>query len=175
MTILNGNNSLPHIKDTAWLAERQKRLAAFKPDCRHGNDPEQCATCLKALGQQPAQPDSAAVGGPRVMPFIPSTTPPVTGVIKWLREQLQDRRAFVERARKWELVLVALVESGQATFSREDIVVLAFRAFPASFGLKEYAQWPDSTKVYSLIDGERGLARCGWLVKSDKGYSLPRA
>lgn len=187
MTILNGNNSLPHIKDAAWLAERQKRLAAFKPDCRHGNDPEQCATCLKERGVKPVEPDRAAVTAPRVMPprrpcqhiykcVICTEPAKPTGVsLAWLRDRLAaGRDAFVARATQPELVMVALVESGQKTFTREDVAVLAFRAFPTKFSLREYKQYPNASKVFAIIDGERGLVKAGWLVKTDSGYELPR-
>lgn len=190
MTILNGNQSLPHVKDAAWLAERQKRLAAHKSDCRHGNDPDQCAPCLRERGATPAEPESAAKTAPRVMPplrpcqhiydgskcGICNEPAKPTGVsLAWLRDRLAaERDAFVAGATQPELVMVALVESGQKTFTREDVAVLAFRAFPTKFSLREYKQYPNASKVFAIIDGERGLVKAGWLVKTDRGYELPR-
>ena len=52
MTILNGNGS------------NGKRLPAYKTDCKHGNDPDQCGDCLRAGGVKVSEPDRAALRRP---------------------------------------------------------------------------------------------------------------
>jgi hypothetical protein len=74
------------------------------------------------------------------------------------------------------LAAAQLEESGKSPFSAEDLIVAVWQKFPASFGLKGYAdQHPDSNKVLTSIMGEKGQARKGWLAKmGQKLYSMTR-
>lgn len=69
-----------------------------------------------------------------------------------------------------------LEELGNTPFSAEALIVASWKASPATFGLKGYAdQFPDSNRVLACIMGERGLARRGWLIKmGQKLYCLSR-
>ncbi len=74
------------------------------------------------------------------------------------------------------LAAFALEESGESPFTAEALVVSAWKKYPVTFGLKNFAeQYPDSNKVLASIMGERGLARRGWLSKmGQKLYALTR-
>jgi hypothetical protein len=69
-----------------------------------------------------------------------------------------------------------LEERGHSPFSAEALIVCAWQNYPATFGLKGYAdQYPDANKVLASIMGEKGLAKRGWLAKmGQKLYSLTR-
>ncbi len=78
-----------------------------------------------------------------------------------------------------EKILVAaeqLEQQGQSPFTAEALIVAVWQKFPATFGLKGFAeQYPDSNKVLSSLMGEKGLARRGWLIKTgQKMYALTR-
>lgn len=62
------------------------------------------------------------------------------------------------------LVLQALVQSGKVSFTKYDIAVEAFRAFPKHFAMSEYPQFPDSNKVWALLYGKMGLVNGGYLA-----------
>jgi hypothetical protein len=74
------------------------------------------------------------------------------------------------------LAAYALEEAGHSPFTAEALVVSAWKKYPATFGLKAFADhYPDSNKVLTSIMGERGLARRGWLSKvGQKLYALTR-
>src|SRR5215510_9705054 len=74
------------------------------------------------------------------------------------------------------LAAFALEEAGESPFTAEALVVSAWKKYPVTFGLKNFAeQYPDSNKVLASIMGERGLARRGWLSKvGQKLYALTR-
>src|SRR5438270_10142925 len=74
------------------------------------------------------------------------------------------------------LAAYALEEAGESPFTAEALVVSAWKKYPVTFGLKQFAeQYPDSNKVLASIMGERGLARRGWLSKvGQKLYALTR-
>jgi hypothetical protein len=67
-----------------------------------------------------------------------------------------------------------LEKQGQSPFSAEALIVGCWQAHPKTFGLKGFAEaHPDSNRVLSVIMGERGLARQGWLNKvGTKLYTL---
>lgn len=67
-----------------------------------------------------------------------------------------------------------LEKNGQSPFSAEALIVACWKGSPKTFGLKGFAdQYPDSNRVLSVIMGERGLARQGWLTKvGTKLYTL---
>jgi hypothetical protein len=78
---------------------------------------------------------------------------------------------------KAEKLLVAagkLVAQGSVEFSVEDLVVAAHRAFPGTFAMKGYPQFPDSNPVYTQVMGKSApLIVRGWLDKvGEKKYRL---
>jgi hypothetical protein len=78
-----------------------------------------------------------------------------------------------------EKILLAgwhLEEDGQTPFTAEALIVVAWKRYPRTFGLKGYEeQYPDSNKVLAGIMGEKGLPRRGWMAKvGQKLYSLTR-
>lgn len=78
-----------------------------------------------------------------------------------------------------EKILLAadqLEKQGHSPFTAEALIVSSWQRFPATFGLKGFAEkHPDSNKILSSIMGEKGLARRGWLVKMGaKLYALTR-
>lgn len=105
------------------------------------------------------EPDRAA--GPRVLPAFKEAARKAEKAIK-------DRK----QATLPELVVAALRASGLTVFSREDIVMLAFQAYPERFGLRGYGDVPDSSRVYALLDGKRGLVGRGLVSKDEDGYRL---
>lgn len=74
------------------------------------------------------------------------------------------------------LAAFALEEAGQTPFSAEALIVNSWKKYPATFGLRDYADlYPDSNKVLVGLMGVRGLAGRGWLAKlGAKQYSLTR-
>lgn len=79
-------------------------------------------------------------------------------------------------ARKVLAAAHKLEQAGHRPFTAEQLVVQAWQSDQAAFGLKGFAElYPDCNKVYSLIMGERGLARYGWMQKvGQKLYTLTR-
>ncbi len=78
-----------------------------------------------------------------------------------------------------EKILLAaenLEKQGHSPFTAEALIVASWQKFPATFGLKGFAErYPDSNKILSSIMGEKGLARRGWLVKmGQKLYAMTR-
>lgn len=72
------------------------------------------------------------------------------------------------------LVAAELEAGGQSPFTAELLIVSVWQKYPRTFGLKGYdEQFPDSNRVLSLIMGEKGLPRRGWLAKvGQKLYHL---
>ena len=67
-----------------------------------------------------------------------------------------------------------LEKGGESPFSAESLIVMAWKKYPKTFGLKGYAEhYPDSNKILASIMGEKGLAKKGWLLKvGQKMYVL---
>lgn len=83
-----------------------------------------------------------------------------------------------------KLVVAAykLTTSGKPTFTAEDLVVAAWRAYPDTFGLPGYAdpdgrsKYPDSNRVFAEIMGTKPVRQRGYLVKvGNKLYQLTEA
>jgi len=78
---------------------------------------------------------------------------------------------------KAEKILIAakrLDAKGHAVFSAEDLVVEAFRIFPADFALKGYPEYPDNNSILTLLMGKDArLIVSGWVEKTGtKKYRL---
>jgi len=72
-----------------------------------------------------------------------------------------------------------LEREGKASFSAEDFVVAAWKAFPHTFGLSGHADnngsplYPDSNRVFAEIMGSKPVREKGFLVKTgEKLYAL---
>ena len=78
-----------------------------------------------------------------------------------------------------EKLLLAALEARKrsSTFTAEDLVVVAWRLYPDTFGLSGYAnQYPDSNRVLTKIMGKKGMRGKGWLWKvGEKQYKLSSA
>lgn len=83
-----------------------------------------------------------------------------------------------------KLVVTAyrLTSSGKSTFTAEDLVVAAWRAYPDTFGLPGYvdsdgrSKYPDSNRVFAEIMGTKPVRQRGYLVKvGNKLYQLTEA
>jgi hypothetical protein len=83
-----------------------------------------------------------------------------------------------------KLVVAAhrLTINGKSTFTAEDLVVAAWRAYPDTFGLPGYADvdgrniYPDSNRVFAEIMGTKPVRQRGYLVKvGNKLYQLTEA
>jgi hypothetical protein len=77
-----------------------------------------------------------------------------------------------------EKILLAaeqLEQQGQTPFTAEMLTVAVWKRFPATFGLKGFVEaHADNNEVLSSLMGEKGLARRGWLQKTEKMYTLTR-
>ena len=75
------------------------------------------------------------------------------------------------------LIAAAMLDGDQQTFSAEDVIVRAWRAFPESFGLSGYREeHPDSNRVLAKLMGSLGLCGRGWLEQTNtKTYRLTPA
>ena len=78
------------------------------------------------------------------------------------------------RAEKLLIAAGSIAASGKTVFSTEDLVVEAWRLFPADFSLKGYTDYPDSNLVLTQVMGKRApLIVRGWLEKvGAKQYRL---
>ncbi len=72
------------------------------------------------------------------------------------------------------LVAASMLEAERETFSAEDLIVRAWKAYPESFGLNGYREsFPDSNRVLSKLMGSTGLCARGWLEQvGTKTYRL---
>jgi hypothetical protein len=77
------------------------------------------------------------------------------------------------------LAALELESAGKDRFSAEDLVVIAWRKFPETFGLLGYADehgiplYPNSNRIYAEIMGSKPLRRNGYLKKvGSKMYQL---
>jgi hypothetical protein len=75
------------------------------------------------------------------------------------------------------LIAAAMLDGDQQTFTAEDVIVRAWRAFPESFGLSGYREeHPDSNRVLAKLMGSLGLCGRGWLEQTNtKTYRLTPA
>lgn len=80
----------------------------------------------------------------------------------------------LSRAEKLLIAAGSIVAGGKTVFSTEDLVVEAWRLFPAAFSLKGYTDYPDSNLVLTHVMGKRApLIVRGWLEKvGAKQYRL---
>lgn len=74
-------------------------------------------------------------------------------------------------------ILVALLkEAGghgvEASFSEQDVIKLAFDAFPAAFAMPGFPEHPDSKRTGVLLCRSAMIRRQGWLVKVGTRYRL---
>lgn len=70
---------------------------------------------------------------------------------------------------RWQTVLRAAAELG-ATFGRTALVLAAWRADPAAFGLEgAEAHHPDANAVFTYVYGENGLVRRGYFKPAGRG------
>ena len=77
------------------------------------------------------------------------------------------------------LAALDLENAGKVRFSAEDLVVMAWKKFPDTFGLSGYANeqgtplYPNSNRIYAEIMGTKPLRRNGYLNKvGSKMYQL---
>jgi hypothetical protein len=75
------------------------------------------------------------------------------------------------------LIAAATLDGDQMTFTAEDVIVRAWKAFPESFGLSGYREaHPDSNRVLAKLMGSLGLCGRGWLEQTNtKTYKLTPA
>jgi hypothetical protein len=74
-----------------------------------------------------------------------------------------------------ELLLMTalrLTNDGFATFSADNLIVEAWKANTAAFGMKEYIQYPDTHRAYSYLCGAKGLVGCAFLCRINGKYAL---
>jgi hypothetical protein len=62
-----------------------------------------------------------------------------------------------------EAVLHAARTLPRGPFTKEDLVVAAWKLFPNRFGLRGFEQYPCSNSVTCYLYGSKGLASKGWL------------
>lgn len=71
-----------------------------------------------------------------------------------------------------QMLLLASRDLG-SPFTASDLVVAAWKNFPSAFAMKEYPEYPDSSRVVPELSHERGLVRTGLLRRvAPKTYEL---
>lgn len=68
-----------------------------------------------------------------------------------------------KRMDQWRSLLAALLATGWKSFTKEDIAVEAWKAFPDVFCIAGYPQYPDTRKIAVLLYGLKGLIARGYL------------
>ena len=74
-----------------------------------------------------------------------------------------------------EAVLTALAKATADRVSFEDVVVIAYRAYPELFCMRGHPQYPCSKKVGGLLFGHNNLLERKLLRKIDNRYILTEA
>lgn len=66
------------------------------------------------------------------------------------------------------LAAARLAREGHTSFAVEQLIVTAWKMFPADFSLCGFANlYPDSNRVLTYLSGPRGLRRRGLIEKAD--------
>jgi hypothetical protein len=133
---------------------RRKRAAL----CKHGMPPVECHACqpteqengsAPALASSPMpEPEPEPVPAP--IPVVPQ--PPTFG----LRGQMAK--------------VLTVAHTLKPGFSKNELIVAVWKAYPQEFGLEGYKMYPDSNKLASILYGQRGLVKQGYLIAVGQGY-----